>query len=175
MTSERPWSVPVRVADVPETGLHLELTADPGVRAAAARIAGVDAIPRLQAAFDVAREGAGLRVTGQVCATVNQTCVVTLEPLENLIAEPVRLDFAPGVGEGEAEAAAALADGAEPPEPLVGGVADLGVVAIEFLLLGIDPYPRKAGAAFSAPSAADEPANPFAALAALKKRPTSSG
>ena len=35
------------------------------------------------------------------------------------------------------------------PEPLVGGVVDLGVVATEFLALGIDPYPRKSGVEFS--------------------------
>lgn len=171
MTSERPWSVPVRVEDVPETGLHLDLTADEAVRTAAARLAGVVAIPRLQAAFDVERRGAGLRVVGQVSATVGQTCVVTLEPVENLIEEPVRLNFAPAAGEGGGDVDLADGTGAEPPEPLAGGAADLGAVAIEFLLLGIDPYPRKAGAAFAAPSAADEPASPFAALAALKTRP----
>ena len=31
------------------------------------------------------------------------------------------------------------------PEPLVGGAVDLGAVATEFLVLGIDPYPRKPG------------------------------
>ncbi len=37
----------------------------------------------------------------------------------------------------------------EPPEPLVDGKIDLGAIATEFLLLGIDPYPRKAGAEFA--------------------------
>ena len=56
------------------------------------------------------------------------------------------------------------------PEPLVGGVVDLGVVATEFLALGIDPYPRKSGVEFTAPAAADDDSpHPFAALAALKK------
>ncbi len=39
----------------------------------------------------------------------------------------------------------------EPPEPLVGGTVDLGAIATEFLILGIDPYPRKPGAEFDAP------------------------
>ena len=34
----------------------------------------------------------------------------------------------------------------EGPETLHGGVVDLGAVATEFLILGIDPYPRKPGA-----------------------------
>ena len=53
-----------------------------------------------------------------------------------------------------------------------GGVIDLGAVATEFLILGIDPYPRKPGAVFAAPPAAPGEAaeHPFAALAALKSR-----
>ena len=60
-------------------------------------------------------------------------------------------------------------DADEPPEALRDGVVDLGAVATEFLLLGIDPYPRKPGAVFDAPPAGDPARHPFAALAALKK------
>ena len=56
-----------------------------------------------------------------------------------------------------------------PPEPIVDGRLDLGALATEFLILGIDPYPRKPGAVFEAPSSADRDATAFAALAALKK------
>ena len=61
-------------------------------------------------------------------------------------------------------------DDEEPPEPLIGGTVDLGALATEFLLLGIDPYPRKAGAEFAPPKVEDGGEHPFAALAALKKR-----
>ena len=54
-------------------------------------------------------------------------------------------------------------------EPLVGGTVDLGAIATEYFLLGIDPYPRKPGAVFEPPSAGDAATKPFAALAALKK------
>ena len=50
------------------------------------------------------------------------------------------------------------------------GTVDLGAVATEFVILGIDPYPRKAGVVFRAPATADERTSPFAPLAALKKR-----
>ena len=50
------------------------------------------------------------------------------------------------------------------PEPLVDGTVDLGAIATEFLILGIDPYPRKPGAVFEAPPAGDGSAHPFAAL-----------
>ncbi|MND03201.1 hypothetical protein D3C83_229160 [compost metagenome] len=54
---------------------------------------------------------------------------------------------------------------------LHGGTVDLGALAAEFLVLGIDPYPRKPGASFEAPATADDPAaHPFATLAALKKK-----
>jgi hypothetical protein len=53
---------------------------------------------------------------------------------------------------------------------LTGGMVDLGALATEFLILGIDPYPRKADAVFAGSSAGEGPANPFAALAALKKK-----
>ena len=58
----------------------------------------------------------------------------------------------------------------EPPEMLVDGKIDLGAIATEFLLLGIDPYPRKAGVEFAPIKADDAEARPFAALEALKKR-----
>ena len=61
----------------------------------------------------------------------------------------------------------------EEAEPLIGNSVDLGLLATEFLMLGIDPYPRKPGVAFDAPEAAADPAgHPFAALAALQKKGT---
>lgn len=176
-----PWSHPIRVDDVPEEGREVTLTADAEARRALATQAGAVEIPELTATLRLVRHGAsGLVVTGRVTATVRQTCVVTLEPLENRVDEPVEVVFEPP---GPAAAAAAAIDietelelhGDEPPEPLAGGVVDLGAVATEFLLLGIDPYPRKAGAVFEPPAAAAGDGGPFAALAALKKAPPEAG
>jgi uncharacterized metal-binding protein YceD (DUF177 family) len=172
------WHVPVRLEDVPETGLHLDLVADAEVRAGLAALSGVREMPRLEAAIDVARQGNGLRVTGRVSATVGQDCVVTLEALESRVDEPVDVVFAP-VGpvdaapdedHQEAQHDAQAID--EPPEPLVDGAADLGAVLADFLLLGIDRYPRKPGAVFAPPAPESSGDNPFAVLAKLKK-PTS--
>jgi hypothetical protein len=106
-----------------------------------------------------------------VTATVEQTCVVTLEPLINEVAEPVDLYFdtaakdVPLRGKDDL----APADEPEPPEPLTDGTIDLGAIAVDFLLLGIDPYPRKPGATFSQPrSLKEDEEHPFAALAALR-------
>src|ERR1700756_892728 len=94
--SHAPWHVPVALDDVGEDGKHVDLVADPDVRAAVAQVAGLRDVPRLEANFDVTRSGAdGLHVVGHVSATVGQTCVVTLEPLANAVEEDVDLQFAP--------------------------------------------------------------------------------
>jgi len=169
----QPWHVPVRLEDVPETGLHLDLVADEHVRAGLAALAGVRDMPRLEAVLEVVRYGNGLRATGRVSATVGQTCVVTLEPVQNEVEEPIDVIFAPAAGDssGEDLAAEELADGidaVEPPEMLSDGIADVGVVAAEYLMLGIDPYPRKPGAEFNPPAEQGATVSPFAALAKLK-------
>ena len=169
--TEKPWRVPVVQTDVPESGLHIDLTADENVRAKIAKHADLAALPRLEASFDVTRHGRnGLRVVGRVSATVGQTCGVTLEPMQNEIGELVNVLFVPTSAQprhGRREVEVLLDD---TPEPLVDGMIDLGALTTEFLILGIDPYPRKPGIVFEAPIAADSSAQPFAALAALKKR-----
>jgi uncharacterized metal-binding protein YceD (DUF177 family) len=167
-----PWHVPVRLEDVPETGLHLDLAADAQVRAGLTALSGVTDIPRLEAALDVTRRGDGLRVTGRVSATVGQTCVVTLESLQNELDERMDVIFAPAASafaaaELEAEDLAEDALG-EPPEILSDGTADVGAIAAEFLLLAIDLYPRKPGAEFKPPADQGATVSPFAALAKLK-------
>jgi hypothetical protein len=171
--SDSTWSVPVALGDVPAGGRHFDLVPDERRRDAIARVAGLTALPRFDTSFDVVPHGrSGLHVVGRVSATVGQSCVVTLEPIENEIDEPVDLIFAP------VDAAPPPADGIvgeleipyeDGPEPLVDGTIDLGAIAIEFLVLAIDPYPRKPDAVFQAPAAGDDSAHPFAVLAALKK------
>ena len=163
------WSVPVAAAEIPETGRRVELVADGGAREALAKLAGLAELPRLEAEFDLARHGSdGLRVAGRVSATVVQNCVVTLEPIESRIDEAIDLLFL-GAAEEAASAGLQPLEADDPPETLRGGAVDLGQIATEFLLLGIDPYPRKPGAVFDAPPAGDPSSHPFAALAALKK------
>jgi uncharacterized metal-binding protein YceD (DUF177 family) len=128
-------------------------------------------LPRLSAVFDLTRQGSGVHVSGQVSARVGQTCVVTLEPIESAVEEAVDLAFAPASGtQSEPKTARKRSHGGdEPPEPLVNGMLDLGALATEFLILGIDPYPRKPGAQFVPPKAEDAGEQPFAALQTLKK------
>lgn len=164
-----PWSVPVAVDDVPDDGLHIEIEAPADIRAEVAKLAAVREIPQLSAVFDLSRQGDGVHVAGQVGARVGQACVVTLEPLETTVDEPIDLLFVPGAAP-EPDGERILGE-PEPPEPLIDGKVDLGALATEFVLLGIEPYPRKADAKFAAVKVEDEGAGPFAALEALKKRP----
>jgi hypothetical protein len=167
------WSRKISVEEVPEAGLHVDLEADEATRAAIANAAGLRDLPRLAASLDLSRQGrGGLRVDGEMSATVGQTCVVSLEPIESEISEPIDLVFTPSAGatlaDESGEATMRFGD-VEPPEPLVGGEVDLGALVTEFLMLGIDPYPRKEDVEFDAPRQDDASAHPFAALAALKK------
>jgi hypothetical protein len=174
-----PWQVPVTAEDVAETGRHFDLVADDDVRAAVAQVVGLRDLPRFKANFDVTRHGAdGLHVSGRVSATVGQNCVVTLEPLTNEVEEDIDLLFAPprpverkagddGVAEKTSERPERSWNG---PEPLVGGVVDLGALATEFLILGLDPYPRKPGAVFELPQDVKPDPGPFVALAGLKDK-----
>ena len=176
MTSpERIWSVPVRVDEIPEGGRHFELHADPTMLAALAVAAGVESVSRLDASFDLTRHGSGgVAVLGTVSASVRQACVVTLDPVDNEVREIADLVFLPA---HEVAAGAPIHEATEGPdmEALVDGVIDLGGLATEFLILGIDPYPRKPDAVFSATVAGEPTAHPFAALAGLAKGKGDSG
>jgi len=175
MSAERPWSVTVRLDEVPASGRHVVLEASEETRAALATPAGVDAVERLIATLDLSRRGRdGLHVEGRVNATVRQTCVVSLEPVVNTIDEAVDVDFVPP-RDGEQSLSDEIeldSNADDEPEPLIGNSVDLGLLATEFLLLGIDPYPRKPDAAFEAPASAEAAGKAFAALAAWSKKGT---
>ena len=104
-----------------------------------------------------------MQVSGQVSALVGQTCVVSLDPIESHLEEAIDVIYAPPRLPSEK-------GNDEPPDPLVDGQVDLGALATEFLLLAIDPYPRKPGVQFVPPKAEEGGEHPFAALETLKKR-----
>jgi uncharacterized metal-binding protein YceD (DUF177 family) len=170
-----PWRVPVAVAQIPDAGLHRDIEADQPARAAMAQLAGLREILSAKASLDVTPTGGGrFHVAGRVRARIGQTCVVTLDPIENDLDEEVDLTFAPPeqIPELADLVDEAIEDGAEipdPPEPIENGVIDLGRLATDALFLAIDPYPRRSDAVFEPPvEAADPEAHPFAALKALK-------
>jgi uncharacterized metal-binding protein YceD (DUF177 family) len=175
MTDKNPWSLTVTVAQIPEGGLHRDIEASPAERHALAGLAGLREVASARASLDlVPLRGGRVHVTGRARSRVGQTCVVTLEPIENDIDEAVDLMFAPPeqiptLAHLIEEAADSDAEVPDPPEPIEDGTIDLGRIATDALLLGIDPYPRKAGAVFDLPTIPPDPEDhPFAALKALK-------
>ena len=170
-----PWRAPVAVAQIPEIGLSRELVADQATRETMARIASLREIFSARATFDVKPESGGkVHVMGKLNARIGQTCVVTLDPIENEIEEVIDLMFAPSDqiveradrDDQEGESGIEVEDQLEPIE---NGVIDLGRLATDILYLAIDPYPRKPGAVFEPQITADDPKDhPFAALKALK-------
>ena len=145
------------MAQIPETGLHRDIEAGPVERAAMAEVAGLREILSANASLDVTpKSGGRFHVTGRVRARVGQTCVVTLDPIENDIDEEIDLIFAPPEQIPELadlvdEAAESDVEIPDPPEPIENGVIDLGRLATDALFLAIDPYPRKPDAVFEPP------------------------
>ena len=140
-----------------------------------AEVGGLRAILSAHASLDVTPKGGGrFHVGGRVRARIGQTCVVTLDPIENDIDEDIDLIFAPpeqiqdlsDLVDDTAESDVEIPD---PPEPIENGIIDLGRLATDALFLGVDTYPRRPDAVFE-PSveAADPDSHPFAALKALK-------
>ncbi len=194
--SAPPFSRPVTVEELlrrPDEPYVVR--AEPEELEALARADGLPGIPELSAEFKVERSGRELRVRGEVRARVTQECVVTLEPFEVKVVEAVDVRFAmapagppgaPRTGERMSRRRAAAVEDKrkappppafpaheedDPPEPIVDGRIDLGVLAAEFMALGLDPYPRKPGAEFTPlqEDAGDDDESPFAGLAALRK------
>ena len=165
-----PLSRPVSVERLPEEGIEVVVEATPEERAALAKDFKLPAIHALEGRFRLTGTPRRVHVAGVVKARVEQVCVVTLESFEDAIEEEVEVDFATaGAGAG-APAGDPEGPDYEPPDEIAGGHIDLGALTAEFLVLGLDPYPRKPGAAFSYEGEGDAAESPFAALKGLKPR-----
>src|SRR5881397_2716942 len=90
------FSRPLSVQEVPPEGLDLAISATEAEREALAAQDGLEALAKLEASLHVApwRVG-GLAVTGEMRARITQICVVTLDPFESEIVEPIEVKFAP--------------------------------------------------------------------------------
>jgi uncharacterized metal-binding protein YceD (DUF177 family) len=153
-------------------GERLDLVADEAERRSIADRLRLSSLDRLEAHATLSRTGAMVRAEGRLAATLEQSCVVTGEPVAAHVDEPFALLFmsepeTPGPDDeielGEEDCDVIFYDG---------GAIDLGSAIADTLALSIDPYPRSAGADAALREAGvltEEQASPFAALAALKK------
>lgn len=171
MTDKNPLSHPVLVASLPDLGTTVKFAPDAAARAALAADFGIPGIPKLTAEVTLVPRSQGrVHVTGHVEAVVTQTCVVTLEDFDAPVSEEIELDFAPPDQLPEVRPGAEIdVTELDLPDPLIDGTVDAGAVVAEFLALGLDPYPRKPGAAFKGvEEMSDAETSPFAGLAKLR-------
>ena len=164
-----PISFPVNVARLPQRGMEVTIEADETQRAALAAGHDLVGVSSLVAEMTVTSwKKGGVRVGGRIRARIVQSCIVTLEPVEGSVDEEVSALFLPEgsrlvVPKRSAEGEILLdAEGEDAPETFSGDTIDIGALAEEFFELGIDPWPRKAGA--SLPGTADLPDEPAGPL-----------
>jgi len=169
-----PLSHTVPARDIGPEGRTEHVTADAEARAALAESFAIPAVKAVAAdlAIRPARGGA-FQVRGMLEADVVQTCVVTLDPVEQHVSEAIDVTLVPAEQAGDA-GETVLVDPLEEDAPVVfhRGRIELGAIVAEHLALGLDPYPRRPGVEFE-PHVEDEAADrasPFAALGRLKDR-----
>ena len=175
MNNDRlPFSRPTSIEGIASKGSTFTVEATPAECRRLAEDMDIVAVDSLVGTFTLTPwRRNGVKVEGEVTAHVKQACVVTLDPVDEVVREPVLMTFLPGAEVVEPTGDVAIdPDAMDPPEPLIGHTVDLGVIAAEHAALGLDPYPRKPGATFEPhiedDGSEDEPASPFARLTVIK-------
>lgn len=178
---EKPaFSYPVKVGNISANAVTVRLEANEAERKALGDLWGVLEVQSLAAELQIARwKKDGVKIKGRVKARIVQACVVTLEPVQSEVDEPVEAIFVP---EGSRLARIAANDsgemildpeGPDLPDTFTGDTIDVGLAVTEHAALAIDPYPRKQGASFGERIESSEKddvrPNPFAALKDWKK------
>jgi uncharacterized metal-binding protein YceD (DUF177 family) len=174
MASELTWDY--AAAAIPRSGLRQRRSATPEELSGVAAALDLVTCKELSAEFSLVPTVEGrYQLKGQLHATVVQTCVVTLEPVEVALEESFDVAFwphddlpPPASGEVDIEEEDA-------PEGIVGGQLAVGHVVFECLAAAIDPFPKKPGAVLdwhvpTPEGDTDGAQNPFAVLARLKAK-----
>lgn len=172
MLDELAWEHAVQ--DIPEEGLAVNRSASPAEREAVARSLDLLGCRSLDVRYALRPRGGGhVHLSGSLQAQVEQTCVVTLEPLLNDVAASFKVDYWPETEMPEPSSGGVdMQDDEADLEPIVAGRIEVGRVVFQSLAGAIDLFPRKPGVAFEPPSDADgsDPPSPFAALAKIKDK-----
>lgn len=180
---EPEFSLIVAAADVPPAGKELRFDVDETIRRKLAARMGIVALKRLTGTASLRPyRKEGLTLDCRFEADLVQSCVVTLEPVDEHVEEEFRQRYLPAhlldlpsakAPDSQREIAIDI-EADDAPEPLAAGGVDVGEAVAERLALALDPYPRKPGASFDTPpeepgDASESRPNPFAALEKLKK------
>jgi uncharacterized metal-binding protein YceD (DUF177 family) len=159
----------VPVSRISDAGITMDVAADASELPKIAAYLDLLSLQGLSAQVLFTRwHGKGVLVTGHFKADVTQACVVTLDPVEAHVEGDFERRFAPHASETETREVRVDPEGDDPAEAL-GREIDLGEILVEELSLGLDPYPRKAGVAFTEEQDTVAKAdNPFGVLAKLQ-------
>jgi uncharacterized metal-binding protein YceD (DUF177 family) len=157
-------------------GERLDLVADEAERRAIADRLGLSALGRLEAHATLSPTRRVVRAEGRIAATLEQSCVVTNDPVAVHVDEPFAILFMPPPRTGASDQEIELGEQDCDVVFYDGAAIDLGTAIADSLALCIDPYPRSASADSALREVGiltEEQASPFAALAALKGRSSS--
>ena len=153
-------------------GERLDLAADEAERTAIAKRLELASLGRLEAHVCLDRTGDVVRAHGRLLASLDQSCVVTGEPVAAHVDEAFALLFVPEPTSGRPDEEIELGTNDLDVVFHDGAAIDLGGALADTLALSLDPYPRSAGADAALKEAgvlSEEQASPFAVLAGLKK------
>lgn len=165
----------VPVAKIGEQGFAQTIEAKPPELEQIAKHLELVGVQKLTADVALTRwRGKGVRLAGALKADVTQSCVVTLDPIEEHVEVEFERSFFPDDAPGREQAEGAHEifvdpEAEDPAEPL-GREIDVGEILVEELSLSLDPYPRKPGVEFKGDADDVARENPFAKLAKLKPK-----
>lgn len=158
--------------DAIRDGERVDLIADEAeLRSIAERI-GIARLDRLDAHAQLSRTGELVRAKGRLLASLEQSCVVTGEPVSAYIDEPFEVMFVRPPEPSNPDEEVELGESDCDVVFYEGGTLDLGTAVADTLALSLDPYPRSAGADAALKEAGvmtEAEASPFAILAQLKR------
>lgn len=161
------------ITELPQGGLTLQRSATAQENNAIAKSLEVLDVEHLTANYHLKGiAGGGCRVCGSISAVVSQACVVTLDPVTQIIEESFDSEFWRSLESGDGGEEKGILNGPT-LELLEGDEIPVGRLVFEALSAALDPYPRKADAHFDwqgdyAASAGNT--GPFAVLSKLKDK-----
>ena len=168
-----PFSFAVHVHEIPASGMDLMLVADEAERDEIAEMLAIPAVSSLQADIRLERaEGQAVRLRGTLKGDVVQTCIVTLDPVDQHVEESLDVMFLPETPGESNDGRTVQLDPLEDDdfEIFRDGRIELAAYLTEHLALGLDPYPRRPDTDFPAHIEDDtsDKVSPFESLKQLK-------
>ncbi len=161
----------VSLDDIRREPQKRRLEPDADTMSAIAAYSGVEKIDAWAADITAtALTGRRFEVTGQIAASYDQTCVVSLQPISRDVVIAIERVFQMPPEPRQAGEEYPFSE--EPPDPIKGEGLGLGQIALEEFVLSLDPHPKREGAKVPdyRDSGTSDESRPFAALARLRDK-----